>query len=180
MWAIRDSRALNAQEKALLWAVESRGIHYGSWETVASDAGMKRDAYYKWRKSLQDKGVLSVTERPGKTTVHEVDAEWFALDATAGNTNEPSGNLALTQTVETNNRSGNLVMKEDHEGDPRKGSPKNDHKVKRLGGKTYLRMVRTEEMNAWDRIELDERLQTMTEQERADWHALIEAEAYLP
>lgn len=112
IWAIRDCRTLNAQEKSLLWAIESRGIHYGTWETVAADAGMKKDAYYRWRRSLEAKGVLSVTERPGKTTVHEVNADWFVNETLPGKQNEGAGKLGRTLPRITNDPSGNAVMKD--------------------------------------------------------------------
>lgn len=124
LWAIRDCRSLNAQEKALLWAIESRGVHYGTWETVAADAGMKRDAYYRWRGGLEDKGVLSVTERPGRTTVHEVNADWFADDTLPGFRNEGYGLPARTLTAFRNDPSRNPVIEGNYEGDPLRGHQK--------------------------------------------------------
>lgn len=124
MWAIRDCRLLNAQEKALLWAIESRGVHYGTWETVAADAGMKRDAYYNWRPRLVAKGVLSATTRPGRTTLHEVDAAWFDNPTLPGSANQLVGNTGNTHLANQNDPSGNAVMKEDHEGDPARGPSK--------------------------------------------------------
>lgn len=72
MWLIRDSRELTAPEKALLWAVESRGVAHGTWETVANDAGVGRTAFYRLRKELAQRGALEVRERPGTTTTYRV------------------------------------------------------------------------------------------------------------
>jgi hypothetical protein len=124
MWAIRDCRFLNASEKALLWAVESRGVHYGTWETVAADAGMKRDAYYRWRQSLEAKGVLSVTTRPGRTTLHRVNAEWFDNPTLLASPNQLVEHNGKTHPAKQNKPSANAVMKEDHEGDPVRGPSK--------------------------------------------------------
>jgi hypothetical protein len=126
MWDIRDCRTLNAQEKALLWAIESRGIHYGTWETVAADAGMKKDAYYRWRGSLEAKGVLSVTERPGTTTLHEVNADWFDKESLPGIPNEDVGKSGRTNPRKQNALSGHPVMEGDQEGHPVRGVLKID------------------------------------------------------
>jgi hypothetical protein len=166
MWAIRDCRTLNAQEKALLWAIESRGIHYGTWETVAADAGMKKDAYYRWRGDLESKGVLSVTERPGRTTVHEVNADWFDNETLPGIRNEGVGNLQTTLPAIQNDLSGNAVMKDDYEGDPVRGPLKVTTLPLRTG-----RLLRAGDipwddsgewtdqdcapLNAWDRVALE-------------------------
>ena len=118
LWSIRDCRTLCAQEKVLVWAIESRGVHYGTWETVAADAGMKRDAYYRWRGQLEAKGVLTVTERPGRTTVHEVNADWFTLDTPTGIRNEDNGIPEGTLTASRKDRCGIPVMNGDHQGVP--------------------------------------------------------------
>jgi hypothetical protein len=164
LWAIRDSRTLNAQEKALLWAVESRGVHYGTWQTVAADAGMKKDAYYKWRGRLEAKGVLQVTERPGRTTVHEVKAEWFNAETVPGIANEPSGNPGLTIPDLAKDLSGNLVMKVNHEGDPERGPQEvvtlRSGRLIRAGDIPWDEPIEWLEqdcapLSAWDRVEAE-------------------------
>lgn len=178
LWAIRDSRALSAPEKALLYAVETRGVHYGTWETVAADAGMKRDAYYRWRARLETRGVLSVTERPGRTTVHEVNADWFSLDTIPANAKDPSEEPAPTVTANKKDRSGDSATEGNYEGHHVSGDLSRKKKLVRVGEPIYLRLVRPNEMNAWDRAE--HHIDSMTQDERADWHAQLEAEAHLP
>lgn len=141
LWAIRDSRALKAADKAFLYAVETRGTAYGTWETVAADAGMKRDAYYTTRRRLESYGVLSVTERPGRTTVHEVNADWFHHETLPEIPNDPSGLAAQGVTEIRNNPSGFSVMKEEQEGYPVRGTLKKLLRPSDLGPLT-----------AWDRV----------------------------
>lgn len=74
MWMIRDARGLDASAKAILWAVESRGVTFSSAETLARDCGMTVKRFYRWRRSLADQGLLQVTERAGTTTEYRVDA----------------------------------------------------------------------------------------------------------
>jgi hypothetical protein len=162
VWAIRDSRALNAAEKAFLYAVETRGTAYGTWQTVAADAGMKRDAYYATRRRLAKSGALTVTERPGRTTVHEVNAAWFRCDTVTDSRNEPetppvtrvskipndrSGNPVMRVSEIPNDPSGISAMKEELEGDPVRGLLKKPIRVSDLPP-----------LNAWDRAEIISRL----------------------
>ncbi|WP_248581174.1 hypothetical protein [Nocardioides sp. InS609-2] len=165
IWAIRDCRTLNAQEKALLFAIESRGVHYGTWETVAADAGMKKDGYYRWRGELEAKGVLSVTERPGKTTVHQVNAAWFDNETLAGIQNEVSGKPGNTLPEIQNDPSGISVMKGIYEGDhvsgPLKATtlPLRNERLVRAGDIPWDEPEWTEQdcapLNAWDRVALE-------------------------
>lgn len=155
VWAIRDSRVLNASEKALLWAIESRGIHYGTWETVANDAGMKRDAYYKWRQSLEAKGVLSVTTRPGRTTLHRVNADWFDDPTIPDSPNELVGDSGPTRTAKPMDPAGIAVMKGDHEGDPERGPSKETISVprtRRLIRADQIEWVEPEDWSMFDCI----------------------------
>ncbi|MCX6402192.1 MAG: hypothetical protein NTX33_19945 [Propionibacteriales bacterium] len=70
---IRDARDLCAEEKAILYAVATRGEAWGSWEKVAGDAGLSKGRFYKYRARLESIGVLLVEERPGTTTLCRVD-----------------------------------------------------------------------------------------------------------
>lgn len=142
LWAIRDSRDLKAPEKALLWAVESRGVHYGTWRTVAADAGMKKDAYYAWRARLEAKGALRVTERPGRTTVHEVNAEWFGITGSAESHNGDSGKSEKTFRESAKDPSEISVMKENPQGDPLKGTPSRGPLKETLAERTSAPRVR--------------------------------------
>lgn len=75
IWAIREARTLGAEQKAILWAVESRGISHGAIENVAKDCGMTEERFRKYRKQLAEDGFLDITERPGRTTLHRVNAD---------------------------------------------------------------------------------------------------------
>lgn len=178
VWAIRDSRSLNASEKSLLWAVESRGVHYGTWETVAADAGMKRDAYYRWRRGLEARGVLSVTERPGKTTLHEVNGEWFAKTDRPEIANDPSGDTVKTRAENRKHPSGHAVMEEDSKGDPCKGSQKNPMPTSpnRIEGPIYMRLAKPQEMSTAEKHAIGE----LSTSQRAEWDKRIIEEAILP
>src|SRR5262249_29713154 len=102
LWAIRDCRTLNAREKSLLYAVETRGVHFGTWETVAADAGLGRDGFYSCRRRLEARGALMVTERPGRTTLHEVNADWISNETLAETRNDPYGNASHGATESRN------------------------------------------------------------------------------
>lgn len=78
MWNIRDARGLNANEKALLWAIESRGITFTAWQTTAEDAGMKKDVFYRTRAALIKKGLLKAGLRKDDTTVYRVNEKAVA------------------------------------------------------------------------------------------------------
>lgn len=75
VFAIRDARGFDANEKTILFVVESRGTAYGTAETIAADCGMGDNRFYKWRRRLIDLGVLEATERHGSTTEYRVNAD---------------------------------------------------------------------------------------------------------
>lgn len=152
-------------------------MHFGTWETVAADAGMRKDAYYRWRGSLEEKGVLSVTERPGTTTVHEVNADWFAKATIPENENDPSGKGGNALPGNENDPSGDAAMKGNHEGDPGRGLLRSTYpEVKRLGATIYLRLVRAEEMSTTERHSI---IGILPVSERLEWNDKITDEAHL-
>lgn len=75
---IRDAQ-LPANVKALLWAVESRGCHYGRWQTLAADAGLSKNAYYRAKAKAEALGLLKVTRRYDASNVTTVNRQ--ALEA---------------------------------------------------------------------------------------------------
>lgn len=79
VWAIRDARGLNQDEKALLWAIESCGIAIKKWQTLAADAGdMTKDRFYRARKSLVTKSLIRVVRKYNDVSEYVVLAEALA------------------------------------------------------------------------------------------------------
>ncbi len=66
VWAIRDARGLTADEKAVLWAVETRGTAFGVAETLAGDAGVSRATFFRRRDELVTRGLLSARKVYGQ------------------------------------------------------------------------------------------------------------------
>ena len=64
VWAVRDARGLNANEKTFLYTVASRGVMKTCRETALEDMGFKKDTFYKVVKSLKAKEVI--IETPGQ------------------------------------------------------------------------------------------------------------------
>lgn len=61
--AIRDARDLDADEKAFLWTVESRGVMFASAPVAAGDMGMSRAQFYRVAARLHDRGLVTRTGR---------------------------------------------------------------------------------------------------------------------
>ncbi|MFD0001981.1 hypothetical protein ACFVJ4_06080 [Streptomyces sp. NPDC127178] len=78
IWNIRDARGLNQDEKAFLFVVASRGVMTSAWQTAADDMGMKKDRFYRTRKSLIEKGLIQEGTRKDDTTVYRVNEEALA------------------------------------------------------------------------------------------------------
>lgn len=71
---IRDAE-LPVQVKALLWAVESRGEHYGRCSTLAKDMGLGRNAYYRAKRKAEELGLLRVVRRYNSSNIVTVDVD---------------------------------------------------------------------------------------------------------
>lgn len=130
IWAIRDARGLTVEEKGILWAVESRGVAFGTVGTVAADCGMTVDRFYRRRKPLIAQGVLEATEQPGGTTKYRVNAE--ALASKYGSLENSKG-----RSMENPER-GLPISQRGVSGKPRiKGEPK-EHPQEDLEEDTYF------------------------------------------
>jgi hypothetical protein len=105
VWAIRDARGLNQDEKALLWAIESRGTAKVTWHKLADDAGMAKNRFYRTRTALIQKSLINVSRLYDSVSEYKVNlealAEWsndshsgneVATDSHSGNKDSHSGN----------------------------------------------------------------------------------------
>jgi hypothetical protein len=203
---IRNARGLKPEEKAILYTVESRGEVYSTRDTLLEDCGgMSKSRFYRHRNSLVAKGLLQAeVRRPRGTTVYRVNSEAVealaprredgrnVLDAetlgradsnvlTADTILDGDTNVSQTRTSTSSSRGHQRPQTEDTkktlkgtpQGVPRRGPV-------RIGGECYLRLVRPEEMNAWERVEYNAQMEAMTEDQRAYWLARYEDEAHLP
>lgn len=78
IWNIRDARGINANEKAFLFVVASRGIMTAAWQTAAADMGMSKDTFYRTRNSLIKKGLIKEGLRKDTTTVYRLEEKALA------------------------------------------------------------------------------------------------------
>lgn len=88
---IRDARDLKASEKAILWAIASRGECWVSRETLADDAGMSLKTLKRTLSGLVDRGWVEVIPRPGRTNILRVTAR-PGVKMTRGQIDTPSQN----------------------------------------------------------------------------------------
>lgn len=203
---IRNARGIGPEEKAILYTVESRGEVYSTRDTFREDCGgMSKTRFYRHRNSLLAKGLLQAeVRRPRGTTVYRVVSE--AVEALASG-HENGRNVLDAETLSTGN--SNLLPSETLQNEDSnvpqsrtstssplghqrpqiedtkntlKGTPQGvpQRGPVRIGEDCYLRLVRPEEMNAWERVEYDARMEAMTQDERAYWLARYEEEADLP
>lgn len=200
---IRNARGLGPEEKAILYTVESRGEVYSTRETFREDCGgMGKTRFYRYRNSLLDKGLLQAeVRRPRGTTVYRVNSEAVeALTPRATNVLEvgtfggDKSNVLVAKIMHNDDidvsqartsMSSSLGPQRPQDEDTKKtlkGTPQGVPRrgPVRIGGECYLRLVRPEEKNAWERVECDAQMAAMTESERAFWLARYEEEAHLP
>lgn len=78
IWNIRDARGINANEKAFLFVVASRGVMFSEWQTAAADMGMSKDTYYRTRNALIKKGLVKEGLRKDTTTVYRLEEKALA------------------------------------------------------------------------------------------------------
>jgi hypothetical protein len=202
---IRNARGLAPEEKAILYTVESRGEVFSSRDTLRADCGgMSKTRFYRYRNSLIAKGLLHAeVRRPRGTTVYRVDSD--AVEALCPGDEgakvrevetlrDGDSNVLSVETLRnkdiivsqagttTSSQQGHHRPKVEDTKKTLKGTPQGvpQRKPVRIGEECYLRLVRLEEMNAWERVDYDARLAAMTESERAHWLARYEEEAHLP
>ncbi|GAB3782955.1 hypothetical protein [Nocardioides pacificus] len=89
IFAIREARGLNGNQKSLLYTVESRGVSFAKWHTIAADAGLGRDAFYKAKGQLVASGLLVEQRRWNDTTNYRVDLPSLERLASPGGSGNP-------------------------------------------------------------------------------------------
>jgi hypothetical protein len=104
IFAIRNARGLDANEKSILLVVESRGVAFGTAETIAADCGMGDNRFYKWRRRLIERGLLDATERVGTTTKYRVNSTGVAELV------PPPQSVGLPDTGSPHNGGGDLPV----------------------------------------------------------------------
>jgi hypothetical protein len=72
VWAIRDARDLDTDQKAFLWAVESRGVATAHWRTMADDVDMTRSRFYRSRREAIEAGLVEQVEHRGRNGLRVV------------------------------------------------------------------------------------------------------------
>lgn len=72
---IRDDHDLTVHEKVFLYTVETRNEMWCTYATAHKDMGMSKATYYRTRKSLENKYLISVRKRYNQTTVYIVNAD---------------------------------------------------------------------------------------------------------
>ena len=137
---IRDARGLTSLEKVFLYTVDSRGRSgmFTTAERAAEDMGVSLRTFRSLRRSLVAKGMLSVHERPPKTSVYRVRSEALATSAaptsaaptSAGPTSAAGAGVPVQemQGSPVQQVQGSPVQEvhteEEQEAEPRKGNAK--------------------------------------------------------
>lgn len=91
IWKVRDSRGLDIYEKNFLMTIASRGEAgmFCEWKRNTDDMGMKKDRYYKTRKALLDKGLITAQEQPFGPTIYKINdaslTEWCTTHSVTQN-----------------------------------------------------------------------------------------------
>jgi hypothetical protein len=91
IWKVRDSRGLDIYEKSFLSTIASRGEAgmFCEWKRNSDDMGMKKDRYYKTRKALLDKDLITAQEQPYGPTIYKINdpalIEWYTTHSVTQN-----------------------------------------------------------------------------------------------